>query len=60
MNEFALINIRKVSTIHSDKFKSYYSLKNDYKCDMQKYVPADKSNFFKGVHVMISNVKSNI
>ena len=60
LNEFALSNIRKGSTIHSDKFKSYYSLKNDYKSDMQKYNPADKSDFLKWVHVMISNIKSNI
>lgn len=60
LNEFALSNIRKGSTIHSDKFKSYYSLKKDYKCDMQKYNPTDKSDFLKWVHVMISNIKSNI
>ncbi|HWT27331.1 MAG TPA: IS1595 family transposase [Mobilitalea sp.] len=60
LKEFALSNIRKGSTIHSDKFKSYYSLEKDYKCDMQKYNPADKSGFLKWVHVMISNIKSNI
>jgi hypothetical protein len=27
---------------------------------MQKYNPADKSDFLKWVHVMISNIKSNI
>lgn len=60
LNEFALSNIRKGSTIHSDKFKSYHTLKTDFKCDMQKYNPEDKSDFLKWIHVMISNIKSNI
>lgn len=60
LNEFAISNIRKGSTIHSDKYKSYYSLNKDYKCDMQKYDPKDKSDFLKWLHVMISNIKSNI
>lgn len=60
LNEFAISNIRKGSTIHSDKFKSYYSLKKDFKCDMQKYNSTDKSDFLKWLHVMISNIKSNI
>ena len=60
LNEFALSNVRKGSTIHSDKFKSYHTLKTDFKCDMQKYNPEDKSDFLKWIHVMISNIKSNI
>ena len=58
--EFAKDNIVEGSVIHSDAFKSYHSLKNDYKCDMQKYNPADKSDFLKWIHVMISNIKSII
>ena len=60
LNEFAVSNIRKGSTIHSDKFKSYHTLKADFKCDMQKYNSKDKSDFLKWIHVMISNIKSNI
>lgn len=58
--EFTHNNIREGSVIHSDAFKSYHLLQDDYKSDMQKYNPADKSNFLKWIHVMISNIKSNI
>lgn len=58
--DFAKNNILEGSLIHSDAFKSYHSLKKDYTCDMQKYNPSEKSDFLKWIHVMISNIKSNI
>ena len=57
---FVKKNIEDGSIIHSDSYKSYHSLKKYYICDTQKFNPSDKSDFLMWIHVMISNIKSNI
>lgn len=48
------------STIHSDAFRSYSALTEEYSIDMQKYDPKSSSKRLKWLHVMISNIKANI
>ena len=45
LNEFALSNIRKGSTIHSDKFKSYHTLKTDFKVTCKNIIQKKKVTF---------------
>lgn len=60
LHAFAMENITTGSTINSDMFRSYHTLKKDFDCNMQKYNPKDNTDFLKWIHVMISNIKNNI
>lgn len=57
---FVRSNVTEGSTIHSDAFRSYNALSEDYCCDMQKYDPKSSDGRLKWLHVMISNIKANI
>ena len=60
LQAFAKDGITAGSTIHSDAFRSYNALSEDYCCDMQKYNPKSGDARLKWLHVMVSNIKANI
>lgn len=60
LQAFAKDDITAGSTIHSDAFRSYNALSEDYYCDMQKHDSKSGDTRLKWLHVMVSNIKANI